>query len=236
MRCGPAFPCCRGTEPPWREAPATTTGPKPATPRRLQRAREEGQVAVSRELTTFAGLAAVTLALMYAGAGDAAGPDTAAERIFLARSHELVPTGPPSPVGGVAWLDAAAPFVLAALVAASAAVLLQTRFLLSAKALRPDFSRISPRSGLKRLLGTEALIEAGKSLAKIAVLGIVLWRVMLSDLPSLLMAPYGDPRQLLGRAVSPGAARDPGGAGRAGGHCRGRLSSGCRCATRAVCA
>ena len=35
-----------------------------ATPRRLQKAREEGQVPVSRELTGFAGLAAVTLALV----------------------------------------------------------------------------------------------------------------------------------------------------------------------------
>ena len=66
---------------------------EPATPRRLQRAREDGQVAVSRELTTFAGLAAVTLTLMVAG------PDTLQSliqrlSIFLARSHELVPNGP----------------------------------------------------------------------------------------------------------------------------------------------
>jgi flagellar biosynthetic protein FlhB len=176
---------------------------EPATPRRLQRSREDGQVAVSRELTTFAGLAAVTLTLIVAG------PDTLQSliqrlSIFLARSHELVPAGPTVyRLAGSAWLNAAAPFVLAALVAGAAAVLLQTRFLLSAKALRFDFTRINPRSGLKRLLGPDALIEAGKSVAKIAVLAIVLWRVVLSDLPSLLMAPYGDPRQLLGRAVSP---------------------------------
>lgn len=176
---------------------------EPATPRRLQQAREDGQVAVSRELTTFAGLAAVTLTLIVAG------PDTLQAlilrlSIFLARSHELVPAGPTVyRLAGLAWLNASAPFVLAAMVAGAGAVLLQTRFLLSAKALRFDFARVNPRSGLKRLLGPEALIEAGKSVAKIAVLGIVLWRVILSDLPSLLMAPYGDPRQLLGRAVSP---------------------------------
>src|SRR3712207_5622260 len=38
-----------------------------ATPRRLQRARDEGQVPVSRELATLAGLAGVTLVLMAAG-------------------------------------------------------------------------------------------------------------------------------------------------------------------------
>jgi flagellar biosynthetic protein FlhB len=174
-----------------------------ATARRLQKSREDGHVAVSRELTTFAGLAAVTLTLVVAG------PDTLQAlilrlSIFLARSHELAPAGPTVyRLAGLAWLNAAAPFVLAALVGGAGAVLLQTRFLLSAKALSFDFARVNPKSGLKRLLGTEALIEAGKSMAKIAVLGIVLWRVILSDLPSLLMAPYGDPRQLLGRAVSP---------------------------------
>jgi flagellar biosynthetic protein FlhB len=176
---------------------------EPATPRRLQRAREDGQVAVSRELTTFAGLAAVTLTLMVAGS-DTLQSLIQRLSIFLARSHELVPAGPTVyRLAGSAWLNAAAPFVLAALVAGAGAVLLQTRFLLNAKALRVDFARLNPRSGLKRLLGPEALIEAGKSVAKISVLGIVLWRVVLSDLPSLLMAPYGDPHQLLGRAVSP---------------------------------
>ncbi|HEY7576639.1 MAG TPA: EscU/YscU/HrcU family type III secretion system export apparatus switch protein, partial [Acetobacteraceae bacterium] len=38
-----------------------------APPRRLQKARERGQVPVSRELTTFAGLAAVTLAIVATG-------------------------------------------------------------------------------------------------------------------------------------------------------------------------
>ena len=84
-----------------------------------------------------------------------------------------------------------------------AAVLLQTRFLLSGKALRLDFQRISPGAGLKRLFGPDSLVEAGKSLAKVAVLGIVLWRVLLADLPGLMLAPFGDPSQLLGRAAGP---------------------------------
>ncbi len=38
-----------------------------ATPRRLQRAREEGQVPVSREMVTLAGLVAVALLTVIAG-------------------------------------------------------------------------------------------------------------------------------------------------------------------------
>jgi flagellar biosynthetic protein FlhB len=173
-----------------------------ATPRRLQKAREEGQVPVSREMVGFAALAAVTLTLLVAA------PNMVHESmmrlsVFLARSHDLTPGTAVFRLAGLAWWDGAAPFALAALLAGAVTVLVQTRFLLSGRALRVDFSRVSPRAGLKRLLGAESLVEAGKSLAKIAVIGVVLWRVLLADLPALLLAPFGDPRQLLARAASP---------------------------------
>ena len=95
---------------------------------------------------------------------------------------------------------------------------------------------ISPRAGLKRLFGADSLIEAGKSLAKIGVIGVVLWRVLQADLPGLMTGAYGDPSQLLARAAGPVL------------HVLlvvlvaqaviavVRLSSGCRCATLAACA
>jgi flagellar biosynthesis protein FlhB len=173
-----------------------------ATPRRLQKAREEGQVPVSRELTGFAGLAAVTLALVVLA------PNVAHElalrlSVFLARAHELTPGTPAFRLAGLAWWGGAAPFVLAAMLAGAVVVLVQTRFLLSGKTLRVDFSRVSPRAGLKRLLGPDSLVEAAKSVAKVTVLGIVLWRVLWSDLPGLMLAPFGDPNQLLTRAAGP---------------------------------
>ena len=174
-----------------------------ATPRRLQKAREEGQVPVSRELTGFAGLAAVTLALVDGRARRGARHDAAAQRVPGAHARIWPPGAPTFRLAGLAWLGGAAPFVLAAMLAGVVVVLVQTRFLLSGKALRVDFSRVSPRAGLKRLLGPESLVEAGKSLAKIAVIGVVLWRVLLADLPALMLAPFGDPNQLLARAAGP---------------------------------
>jgi len=172
-----------------------------ATPRRLQKAREEGNVPVSRELSTFVGLASVTLALVMAAPG--AVHDVAFRlSVLLSRAHEL---GDASAlrIAGQAWLRGVAPFVLAALLAGSAAVMLQTRFLLSTKNLRADFSRVSPRAGLRRLLGPDNLIEAGKSLAKVTVLGVVLWRIVQADLPSLLRLPLVSPNQLLASATTP---------------------------------
>ena len=116
---------------------------------------------------------------------------------------KLKPDASLARLAGLASWGGAAPFVLASMIAGVAAVLVQTRFLLSGKALRMDFSRISPKAGFKRLLGSESLVEAGKSVAKVAVLGIVLWRVLLADLPGLLVAPFGEPKQLLARAAVP---------------------------------
>ena len=85
-----------------------------ATPRRLQKAREEGQVPVSRELVGFAALAAVTLTLLVAA------PNMVHESmmrlsVFLARSHDLTPGTAVFRLAGLAWWDGAAPFALAAL-------------------------------------------------------------------------------------------------------------------------
>jgi len=173
-----------------------------ATPRRLQKAREEGQAPVSRELVTFAGLAAVAGAMVLAGPGVVR--DLARRlSLFLERAHDLPLDAPVAWLAGLAWLRSAAPFVLAAMFAGVVAVLLQTRFLLSGKGLQPKASRISPMAGLKRMLGAESLIEAAKSLVKVAVIGFVLWRVLLADLPDLMLAPFGDPQALLARAAGP---------------------------------
>ena len=123
--------------------------------------------------------------------------------VFLARASDTDAAGPALQLAGVAWLAAAAPFVLAAMAAGVAIVLVQTRFLLSGKALKVQVSRISPRAGFKRLLGADNLVEAIKSSAKIGVLAVVLWRVLRADLPALLQAPFDDPRQLLAGAAVP---------------------------------
>jgi flagellar biosynthetic protein FlhB len=172
-----------------------------ATPRRLQKAREEGHVPVSRELTTFAGLAAVTLVLVMA-APTALHALALRLSVILSRAHELG-EGSALRLAAIAWLVSAAPFVLAAMLAGSAAVLLQTRFLLSAGSLRVDFSRVSPRAGLKRLLGPDSIVEAGKSVVKVAVLGLALWHVILGDLPALLRGPFVEPGQLLPSVAGP---------------------------------
>ncbi|MGA3400084.1 MAG: flagellar biosynthesis protein FlhB [Acetobacteraceae bacterium] len=174
-----------------------------ATPRRMQRAREEGRVPVSREIHNFAGLAAVTLVVAIA-AGNTAQGLTLRLSTFLAHADVPGLAGANAlRLARTALLRGAAPFVLAALLAGVAASLLQTGFLINSSALHPDFGRISPRTGLRRLFGLDSLVEAAKSLAKIGVMSFALWRVLRDDLPSLMQAPRWEPQVLLARTMPP---------------------------------
>lgn len=170
---------------------------EPATPRRLSRAREQGDVALSRELPVLAGLIAATLVLA------AAGPDiahTLALRLslFLTRAHLPALAGTAGLYrAGLAWIGAVGPLVLAVMLAGVAAVVLQTGFLLHGGALQPELRRISPAAGLRRLFSAESAIEGVKSLAKIVVLTLVTWQVLRGDFPALRMAPRWQTATLL---------------------------------------
>src|SRR5579872_2279218 len=104
-----------------------------ATPKRLARAREAGHVALSREVAPAAVLAVSVLMLALLAPMAAR---VVAERLagFLTQAHSM---------GAQAGLHAAVitamigagPFLLAAMAAAVAAVLLQTRFLIHLGAL-----------------------------------------------------------------------------------------------------
>ena len=98
-------------------------------------------------------------------------------------------------------LRLAAPFVLATLLAGAGSVLLQSGFLLNPAALRPDLRRINPLAGSRRLASPESLVELGKSLAKVAVLGAAVWHVVEGSVKQLAAAPLWDLQTLLGRTL-----------------------------------
>jgi len=169
-----------------------------ATPRRLQQAREQGQFPLSREVPVLAGLGGAALALMLLAPAAAQDMTIRLSR-FLADAHRI----DLSDGGGAAIRDAAGaalrlagPFVLAALVCGAASVLLQTGGALHAGALRPNLARLNPLAGVKRLFGLDGLVEAGKSLAKIAILAGAGWAALSGKLDVLAHAPLTDPRLL----------------------------------------
>lgn len=147
----------------------------PATDRRRQQARDDGQTPLSKEIVACSGLAAATLMVAMI---------VPSSTRMLARTLESMLANPQQ-MPGAALKDAAMAMLLAILpiagaivFTASMAVMLQTSWLFNAKALMPDLGRLDPRKGLKRLFGINNVVEATKAVAKIAVLAWAVWHVV----------------------------------------------------------
>ena len=147
-----------------------------ATPRRLQKAREEGQIVRSRELSTFALLAAGFFGVW--GMSDHIGEHlqgmlrTALKfdhaTVFETRSM-MIGAGVASREGLYALLPVLAFTGLAALLAPMALGGWQ----LSAKGLEPKFNRLDPIAGLGKIFSINGPIQLGMSLAKTLVVGVI---------------------------------------------------------------
>jgi flagellar biosynthetic protein FlhB len=159
------------------------------TPRRLEKAREDGQVALSKELAGFAALALAGIGLLWILPSLASGL-MRTQKAVIARSHEL---GAGEVLRALAWEGflLVTPVALLAALGGVGATLLQTRGLVVAKPLLPQFSRISPLAGLQRLFGPDGLAEFLRTLIKLGVIGAALWWAVAE--PELLRAVVQEP-------------------------------------------
>ena len=172
-----------------------------ATPRRIQKAREEGQIVMSREVVGFVVLGAGMIAIFF-GLPPLGHELMIGMRGVLENGHQLQ-------IGLVATemmrlgLLAALPVMAIGMVGAIAGVMLQSGGLVSAKGLKPQFSRINPASGIKRLLGPDGAIEFLRTLIKLGVVGAALWWALgdPQELRAALSLGPGDLLRLMVRAA-----------------------------------
>nr|WP_321984379.1 flagellar type III secretion system protein FlhB [uncultured Lichenicoccus sp.] len=172
--------------------------------KRLAKAREDGQVAISRELQSLSGIGVAVLALMMTL------PDQAGRFVLHMRGFMLNAGGADLSGNGAAaiWQEAvhasvalAAPAVLAAAAGALTVTVLQTGLLLRPTAMMPQFSRVSPMRGLSRIFGGETAVEAAKAVAKLVAFAIALRHVLLGLLPVLWRSPGWDAATLAARTL-----------------------------------
>ncbi|MDR5866898.1 flagellar biosynthesis protein FlhB [Halomonas koreensis] len=147
-----------------------------ATPRRMEKAREEGQVARSRELATFLLLlgGVVGLATMGGSLYDQIGG--VMESAFLFERRQAMETAPmlvEALAMGRRTLIGLLPLFLLLFVIALVAPALLGGWVISAKSLKPQAGKLNPFKGLKRILGTQALVELAKAIAKAVLVGSV---------------------------------------------------------------
>ncbi len=160
------------------------------TPKRRQRARDEGQIARSVELSAAA--------LLLAGAGSIAmsgGTSLAnfAQRV-LRESAGALSSGPLTPAGGanvlrtvvLGLVTALLPFFAGVAMVSIGVGLFQSRGVVSWTPVKPNLGKLNPAAGLKRLLSLDALVNALKSILKLTVLGLVTWTVVRRAWPELI--------------------------------------------------
>ncbi|WP_368415203.1 flagellar biosynthesis protein FlhB [Falsiroseomonas sp.] len=185
------------------EPPDPADRSEAATPRRIERAREDGQVALSREVAGFAALLGGLLAAFLAL--PSLGQDLfRALRAVLERAHALEMADAALVLGSFAAL-LIVPVAGAVALGAVAATLVQTRGLVSAKPLAPKLSKINPWGGLKRLFGADGLAEFVRSVLKLGLVGGALW-FALGD-PASLQAALHAPAGAMLREAAAGALR-----------------------------
>lgn len=150
--------------------------------RRLEKAREEGQVARSRELATFLLLLAAAGAFSWMGASlvqQIGGSLRSGLTISHREAFEVGSLGQRLHTLSLDALWTVLPLLLLLLAVSLAAPLLLGGWLFSVKAFSPNFGRLSPLSGLKRMFSLHGLGELVKAVAKSLVVGAlavwVLW-------------------------------------------------------------
>jgi len=167
-----------------------------ASPQRLEKAREDGQVVQSRELATFVVLmtGGATLWMMASGLGQTMSHIVRSGLQFdpaIARdsSHVMAQLSDQFFEAALAL----APFLGLVVIATLASPLLLRGWLFSAKAFAPKFDRLNPLSGIKRMFSTQGLIELVKSLAKVGLLGGVAAWLIGSNLGAILSLSLEEP-------------------------------------------
>jgi flagellar biosynthesis protein FlhB len=169
---------------------ATDDRTEKATPKHRKRAREQGQVARSPDLSGSLVLVAGLLVLgMTAGSTVAAGG--AAFRSILSDIAHPAQATTAAGLNGLMHsalstvILAVGPVAATCLGAALVAGAAQTGLRPAPSALKPDFRRINPISGARNLFGPNLIFEAGKALLKVAVVGAVAALTLLPGLREL---------------------------------------------------
>lgn len=170
------------------------------TAQRLSKAREEGQIARSQELAPAAMMVIATLFFTMMGQYlfNSMGSLFKSQLQFdrkITDKAELLPA-----IFGSAIVDGfviVLPLIAIMAVIAALSTTLSGGLIFAPKLALPKFSKLNPMTGLKRMFGTDALIQLGKAVAKFLVVGAILLVSVMNNLNDLTNISQMD----LGQAV-----------------------------------
>lgn len=171
------------------------------TPHRLREAREKGQVAKSREITTAFLLLLTYFLFNYLG--------NFMWRNLVEMSLAILQLIPEAvnfnlPFVGYLFLIGLrgmafvlGPIFAIVFLAAFVAETFQTGFVFAADPLSPKIERINPLEGFKRMFSLQGLVELVKSLLKIVIVFYIAWYAAKDDLPYIIVLIDAHPWEAL---------------------------------------
>ncbi|MEK7317403.1 MAG: EscU/YscU/HrcU family type III secretion system export apparatus switch protein [Candidatus Eisenbacteria bacterium] len=170
------------------------------TARRRERARDEGQIPRSAEVSGATILLAGAVALAFG----AAAPMVGLVRNLLGASISTYANGSLSPDGALqamrlavgGFLAALAPLLLSIVGVALLVNLAQTRGAFTTKPLAFQFSRVNPLSGLKRLFSVESLFSLLKGVLKFAAIALVAGLILTQHAAELTSLVFHGPADI----------------------------------------
>lgn len=159
------------------------------TSKRLEEARQKGQIARSKELGTLAVTFGAAAALLIFGAEIGRSMLGIMQGNFALPREVLLDEGSMARYllrTGMEALLALQSFFIVVLIMSILGSVAVGGWLFSGEALQPKFSRMDPLQGIKRMFSAHALVELLKALAKFVVILLVALAVLKADQDDLL--------------------------------------------------
>src|SRR3989338_4450507 len=159
-----------------------------ATPQKLRKAREKGQVSKSQDLvsaTIFLGCLG-TLGFSLAWMGQKIGDLILLSIQAVPSTHLEASVEAVSREGLWIWLIVSLPLIATAFVFGLAGNYAQVGFLFTLEPLMPKFEKISPISGIKQLFSAKRLVEVLKQIVKFTMVSMVVYYAFKEAVPNLV--------------------------------------------------
>lgn len=177
-----------------------------ATPKKKQEARKKGQIAQSREISSAMILMASTAFFYFAGSwmfwNLSEFVTGVYQNINTLRFADVSDASAFSLEILYKLLSVLLPFLVPIAFAGLVANVCQVGFQLNSEAMAPKLSKLNPLSGMKRFVSIKSLVELGKSILKIIVIGSIVFILIKSDMeafPALIHQDVGQILMFIGR-------------------------------------
>lgn len=162
------------------------------TAKRLQEAREKGQVPKSQDLAAAGGLVTAILSLLLLGGATMEAFARVMRRVLasetpgqLLSTDSILPTSQYVAVEGAKVL---APLMIIAALAAYAVQFTQVGWLITSSPIQPKLSKLDPIKGTKKLFNKRNLVKTLVNTLKLIVVILVSWMVIMARLDILAAA------------------------------------------------